>query len=398
MIKRDRVRFVFVIFFMEGARKSPNLMSSGPPGQSPGSTNRKRGGSRFKKFITNPDPVDELGVVGSSRARDDYVEYETAWNYTPRGRGRSRHDVRNPWNLPETSRRPSRDRSRSLERRRREKEERRSGRSMSRSVGKDDIRDCGNGYERDKIPPEDDWDKCPDDGLGNLPSNHNLKPLKVIPEFQLSAPPIRDALVDSSQVHHPKIEPPWREEEVSNSADESTLVMVVTDESSPNKQLSNEHVKIVRKKLTRKLMKAITDGTGVQFEAHTYDGKYLKFTCANQETCDWLKSAVLSLSKLWEGASLVAMMEKDLPTYARVTAFIPGKDITQETCQTALAAQNPQLGIAKWMIWEFVEDKEAKGFNAVFGVPEEFIPKIKSAKDKAYYMFSRITLNHEQDK
>lgn len=221
-------------------------------------------------------------------------------------------------------------------------------------------------------------------------SNQAPKELKPIPEFHHTGKNSPEKMVVYPLQSHHQYFPEVQE-------DVDLRVMVVIDEGNPSRQLDEQQATIVQGRLTRKLLKAVKEGISVQFETQEYDGKFLRFTCANSETTEWLTTAVAGIKKLWEGALLAVVNEKDLPSFSRVATFIPNLDATQETCQNALAVQNPKLNIHKWVLLEFTKNKESKGFDVVFGVPEDIIPKIQSVKGKAYYMFSKIILNVASD-
>ncbi|XP_059616928.1 uncharacterized protein LOC132261913 [Phlebotomus argentipes] len=353
------------------------------------------GGSRFQKFKEanrHRNPGDANRGLSTPNAQSNSLN--RTWEYDPRRpeSNGSVHESRSPWHMPHGHPVIPKERAKSVGRMDRIESDRRST-SQARSIQDPDVRvanDINHRKRSHAVSEGENWQSTVQNSM-EPHATPLFRELKPIPEFHMDGA-VPERVPDKS--HHqffPNVQDTERESPVEFT------VMVIIDQNGLNQQMDREQATMVESKLTKKLMKAVKSGTSVQFETQEYDGKFLRFTCANQETCDWLSTAVENIGKLWEGASLSVVREEDLPKFCRVTAFIPGKDISQVTCQNTLAVQNPKLDIHKWILWQCTKNSDAGGYDLVFGVPESLLPKVMSVKGKAYYMFSKIILKIVKD-
>ncbi|GAB0099423.1 hypothetical protein DMENIID0001_152800 [Sergentomyia squamirostris] len=315
------------------------------------------------------------------------IQHKTSpqnWNYNPRDGSRS------SWHLPygDASMVDGEDMNRSQSVGRTDPRDMDVRSTSSRVWHTDDDRHMsenpGEQRKRRRESPRVDTravEKFPREDSGTI----RVKDLKQIPEFE-------ERPLEVVVNPHPRHQHFPEDQGNGEEATDPIIMVIVDDGNQPTREISKANKTVIENKLTRRLLKAAREGKVVQFETQEYDGKHWKYACANPETCEWLKEAIGSISKIWKGASLNVIPEKELTPLCPVSTFVPGLNLAQESCLTALAGQNPKLGISKWMINKFERNDELGGYKLLFGVPDEFLPEIKACRGKAYFMFSKIIL------
>lgn len=167
--------------------------------------------------------------------------------------------------------------------------------------------------------------------------------------------------------------------------------LAVIQRRHPDDTLSQGQADLVQNALVEALYAAPSGSTSPpQFMKTTFASGVLWMTCANKETATWLRQAVNSLGRLWEGADLSVVDSGDLPARPRVLVFVPEPDkVTVAEVKSRLKVQNPALRTEDWTTMSRKIEKE--GQLLAFSIDEASFKALERTQLKAYYKLGRVT-------
>jgi len=97
--------------------------------------------------------------------------------------------------------------------------------------------------------------------------------------------------------------------------------------------------------------------------------RYIIITASDEKSKDWLFNIAPGI-QIWEEASTLAIMAKDLPKIKRGLLWLPGrKKIDNLTSIKRLKRQNPNIKPDEWKV--FSRHEEAHGIRLLIGINEE---------------------------
>ncbi|XP_071053658.1 uncharacterized protein [Onthophagus taurus] len=133
-----------------------------------------------------------------------------------------------------------------------------------------------------------------------------------------------------------------------------------------------------------------------KFLGTTFKAGWLVVNCENQETADWIKSVTPTLQP-WEGASLMAIDEKELPRATIMNAYFPNSaDEKSDRILKIVKGQNEGLNTNEWRVLK--RTTEGSSAFLTLSVDHPSVENLKRTNYKVSYKFGQITLRQKSGK
>lgn len=135
-----------------------------------------------------------------------------------------------------------------------------------------------------------------------------------------------------------------------------------------------------------------TQSSQVRFENSSFRPGWLLVTCADEQSAEWLESAVnTSLIKPWDGAKLKVVVGHDIPQSHICIAFIPddrNKKLTADVILARLKAMNHSLPTDEWGVLH--REDSGPGQVWTFTVDEASLEALRKLEFRPYFGFGRV--------
>ena len=161
----------------------------------------------------------------------------------------------------------------------------------------------------------------------------------------------------------------------------------------PDENLSKEQQMLIQGSILSKVAESTT--ISPQFSGVAARPGWLCVTCDDKATAEWLVMITEHL-KPWEGATLKAVEEKDLPRSKIVGAFLPnssGDD--NELISKMLKAQNPSLNTAEWRIIR--RSNQGTAAHLLMSVDITSFLSLKKADFRVCFKFGKVVLRPKNE-
>ena len=122
---------------------------------------------------------------------------------------------------------------------------------------------------------------------------------------------------------------------------------------------------------------------------------WLCITCDNKDTAEWLIGVTGSI-KPWEGASLKAVEEKDLPRSKILSGYFPNSsETTSEKIVDLLKGQNRELNVAEWRVVH--RSNEGTAAHLLLSVDIASVELLRKADFKVSFRFGKVALHSKSE-
>ena len=197
-------------------------------------------------------------------------------------------------------------------------------------------------------------------------------------------------------LHPPK--PPVPRKPAGNylEASKRHLKVAVICRSNPSGKIPSPKAQTLQDQLSRQLdhcLFALKEGEEPPvFDGWHYSGEFLRITCGDNHSLEWLKSTVNALPSLWDNAQLEVVTLDKLPRLVKTAVWIPGKADERETVIRRLAAQNPHLKVSNWCVFHDAVKVEPLGRLLIFGISDDDAKTVVEKGKKLRYGFSQLSV------
>lgn len=184
--------------------------------------------------------------------------------------------------------------------------------------------------------------------------------------------------VQSTILQQPKINPML-----------DSLQVGIVPRHYPECSLTEEQGKKIQSAVL-KALERVPLGQQIKFMGSSRQPGWVKITCADKISRDWLKHTVGMLTP-YEGADLKIIEGLDVPKYVVCTGFFPDdENIHEDKILCRLSSQNKGLYTQNWRVLNKVTKK--KGQHLVMSIDNISARSLKTINYKPFYGFGKVTL------
>ena len=161
----------------------------------------------------------------------------------------------------------------------------------------------------------------------------------------------------------------------------------------PDEGINKEQSLLIQGAILSKV--AETTEISPQFSGVASRPGWLCVTCDDKATAEWLVKITEHI-KPWDGASLKAVEEKDLPKSKILGVFLPNSSEDQsDTIAKMLKAQNPSLNTAEWRIIR--RTNEGTAAHLLMSVDIASFEVLKKADFRISFKFGKVVLRPKNE-
>ncbi|XP_058984888.1 uncharacterized protein LOC131805585 [Musca domestica] len=141
-----------------------------------------------------------------------------------------------------------------------------------------------------------------------------------------------------------------RKRKYSQTIYPDNLRVAIIDRAEPEGKISDSRWLLFEDRLRELVFTGEGDPRRMQFGSATLYRGAKVMCCENQESKDYLVTAVSGFRDLWQGCDLAAVSLKDIPCRRVLTAWVPPPSVDPARILTILGKQNPNLKTDSWRL------------------------------------------------
>ncbi|XP_072375605.1 uncharacterized protein [Diabrotica undecimpunctata] len=184
------------------------------------------------------------------------------------------------------------------------------------------------------------------------------------------------------------------------------LKVAIIDKLNPYGKVTADRANLIKQSLIEELDRTILSPSSSQvkaptFKSWTYSGEIIRVVCDDDEALAWLEKATSDL-KPWEEVSLAVVSQDKLPKLTKASLWIPEDAISTsddpERVLRRLAAQNPDMAVARWCTFHHEVKKDPKGHLFVFGIGDDDMVVLRKRAMRLSCTFTSLYLKTSTSK
>lgn len=190
--------------------------------------------------------------------------------------------------------------------------------------------------------------------------------------------------------------PPKKPKKIQSFKDAvlKSLQCVIYNDEHPSGEVSAEQYAVISEALTDLMLNF--DVSNAQFRPHFeysgYSHNRCTVSCADEQSKQWLVSAVASSLKTWENSKLRVVLKDDLPKYHKAMLWIPPffKKNISDTMKL-LEIQNSGIKSTNWRIYHEGKPQDS-GRVFVLGIDEQSLLELHKLNYRPYLGIGRANI------
>lgn len=138
--------------------------------------------------------------------------------------------------------------------------------------------------------------------------------------------------------------------------------LAVMSEDHPRSLITEEQLRTLEEAILDRVIELKGGAVKPKFLSSKYKTGFLILVCANNDTAEWLKTNFKEV-KLWEGANVKLIDEKDFPQTQTITGRFPNsEESSTERILGLIEGQNEDLKVTSWRILRRDTDGQQKNW------------------------------------
>lgn len=159
--------------------------------------------------------------------------------------------------------------------------------------------------------------------------------------------------------------------------------------------LNNENVQLLNALIHNEIVAMVEGGAFIPImRGHSLHGNLVVYSCANEETYNWLKSHIKLINANWKGSKLYVV---DNPEFTKVKVWLPGPMEEPKRVFGLLQKLNVGLNTGYWRLASQIKH-EGKGQLLFIFVDPEALEFLKKCNMRLQYVLNRIAFKVAGDK
>lgn len=183
--------------------------------------------------------------------------------------------------------------------------------------------------------------------------------------------------------------------EQSENTDLLTPISLRVGIKDTKKTMSDQDLQVLKDEIVKSIGNETDQAP--RFLGCYFKAGWLDIKCAEKRSLDWLSKTIHNL-KLWEGAALELVDEKELPKPVTAIAWIPDENMDSGSITGGLEIQNPGMGIKYWKVLNRKVPTNKKGQIVTFYFDESSLKALESRSFILFLNTSVIYVSIESDK
>lgn len=162
----------------------------------------------------------------------------------------------------------------------------------------------------------------------------------------------------------------------------------------PEDSLTTEQMNMVQEAILMKIIDLDEGSIKPKFLGTTFKAGWLTINCANEDTANWLKQSIGSITP-WEGARLKAA--EDLPKAVKINAFFPNSaEDNNEKILKLVGKQNDGLKTSQWRVLK--RTQEGVSAHLTLSIDKSSQDVLKARGHRISYKFGQVTMRDKSAK